>query len=437
MVRFTISTIFKTAIVLLFSYPGSCIQLYPIPAAAPSDIPAPCRAALAAKVACGPRFIKAPELKGVILFNNTFLREYCNSTCSTSFNSFITTIGTRCGNTVYDFEYGVEKSAIDMVAPLKWARDTACLTGTSPGDYCIPKIYNGTLDVCDDCVMKYLAAMLSNTAGLEMISEEKFTSIASSCKVEPTKYPHPTISLPEPPTTTAAPNNTCFDGKFYTVKQGDTCESISKSNSMAIDGFLDLNNLDVECKLLKVGNSVCIRDACKTFTIPAGQTCDTLSKRLGFTKTELLYWNPVLGSSCDNLDSMKGRTICITPPGTNTYSFRPTATWDDAWTWPDGSWTGGPTQGTPLGNTTEFQFTIPTETLSLVESPNPTLAEYYKWCPITSEMWDEGFSWEGLSTGCMNLLEKYCLPKISGSPLPSTSFPPTCFPPYADPTDAP
>ncbi|KAL5371796.1 hypothetical protein DPSP01_013998 [Paraphaeosphaeria sporulosa] len=279
--------------------------------------------------------------------------------------------------------------------------------------------------------------MLSNAAGARVISEKGFSSIASSCNVSPTKYPHSTITIPKPPpATTSGPNIACWGGQQYTVAQGDTCESIAKSNSLALDRFLYQNSIDFGCKTLNVGNSVCIRDACKTYTIQANQTCKAIASRLGFTRTELVQWNPILESNCDKLDVLKGRTVCITPPGTKSYSFTPTATWNDTWTWPDGSWVTGPTAGVPLANRTTTlsgEFSMTTETLSLVESPIASLADYFKYCPLTDQIWDDGFDWEGLSTGCTNLLNKYCNPVLTGTPLPSTSFPPNCFPPY--PTD--
>lgn len=69
--------------------------------------------------------------------------------------------------------------------------------------------------------------------------------------------------------TTSAPSVTCLGGKQYRVKNGDTCESIAKANSLAIDLFLYQNSIDYGCKDLDVGDDVCIRDACKTYTVRA------------------------------------------------------------------------------------------------------------------------------------------------------------------------
>ncbi|KAF2818197.1 hypothetical protein CC86DRAFT_435089 [Ophiobolus disseminans] len=425
------SLLFAQLALVIFSEFALSIRLFPSPAAVDSSVPAPCRAALSTDISCGPRFIKSLELLRGVPFNATFLGDYCSSTCTSSFNTWLNSIKTRCGTTVYDFGFDNTKTASDLVLPLHWARDTACLTGASASDYCLPKIHDRTVGYCDDCTLKYFAGMLSNSAGAGVISEDAFTSIASSCNVSPTKYPHTTVTIPEsPPVVTPAPNITCWGGKQYTVKDSDTCDSIAKANSLAIDHFLYQNGIDYKCSTLEPGNTVCIRDACKTYEIQANQTCKSIARKNGFTQVELVQWNPILKSNCDNLDVLKGRTVCITPPGTTKYDFTPTATWDDAWTWPSGQWEAGPTQGVPLTNTSSLQFEIPTITLSTIATPIPNLMDYYKWCPLTEEVLDAGFDWEELSIGCTNLLKKYCEPAITGTPLSSTQFPSSCFPPY-------
>jgi hypothetical protein len=66
---------------------------------------------------------------------------------------------------------------------------------------------------------------------------------------------------------TPAPNITCWGGKQYTVKDGDTCDSIARANSFAIDHFLYQNGIDFKCSTLEPGNNVYIRDACKTHEV--------------------------------------------------------------------------------------------------------------------------------------------------------------------------
>jgi len=66
---------------------------------------------------------------------------------------------------------------------------------------------------------------------------------------------------------TSEAGNSCWGGERYTVKQGDTCESVAAANGLAIDRFLSLNGIDFHCNAFGIGRPVCIRDACKLHTV--------------------------------------------------------------------------------------------------------------------------------------------------------------------------
>jgi hypothetical protein len=115
------------------------------------------------------------------------------------------------------------------------------------------------------------------------------------------------------------------------------------------------------------------------------------------------------------------------PPGTDSYDFHATATFSWTWTAPTGQWVPGLTRGVPLGNaTTDLQFVMPTTTLTSGQGPNPT--PYFANCPVTNEDRDNGFDWEFVPTECWELLDPYCNPALTGTPLPSTTFPAECMP---------
>ncbi|KAI0439808.1 hypothetical protein F4803DRAFT_568059 [Xylaria telfairii] len=409
----------------LFTTPGQALRLVASPGQLPSTIPASCRSSLAANIACGPRLIHATDIEREVPFNATFLGEYCNSTCTQSMQQFSDTVAQRCGNTLYDFGAGKMLSGNMAAAPLKWAQDVACIKDNS--SFCWPGVVAHNTSVCDKCTLKYLAGFLGSPVGNNKIDEKGFTSLVSSCGAKPTDFPHntSTVALPTP-TPSSSPNITCWGGTQYTVKAGDSCASIADAKSMAIDNLLYLNGIDFGCTALTVGSSLCIRDSCKLYKIKAGDTCKQIMKTNGFTMNELKHWNPILETGCDNLDVLQGRTICITPPGTNSYDGSITATFNDTWTWPAGSWVPGPTQGVPLGNTTTDWFPpIQTTTLTTGKGPAPT--EYFANCPLDDAVYDTGFDWELISQECKDLLSPYCDPVLTGTPLPSTTFPSSCF----------
>ena len=78
------------------------------------------------------------------------------------------------------------------------------------------------------------------------------------------------------------------------------------------------------------------------------------------------------------------------------------------------AWVAGPTQSAPSRTKNiEQQFTFPTETFSVIETPMLSWADYFKYRPMTDGPWGAAFTWEELSTGCRNLLNKYCDSELS------------------------
>jgi len=173
----------------ILSEAGNCIKLWTAPVMLPAAVPATCKAVMAADIACSPRFVRPADIGKDVPFNETFLSKYCSSSCSSSLNTYIANVNTQCGSTIYDFGTGIQESAGSLVAPIKWARDVACSTGTSANDFCYPKIVNREVGFCDDCTLKYLAGLLNSDSDVGKIDTEGFTSILSSCQVSSTKFP--------------------------------------------------------------------------------------------------------------------------------------------------------------------------------------------------------------------------------------------------------
>jgi hypothetical protein len=174
------------------------LKIFLNPAALPASIPASCRGALSTNIACGPSLVRPQDLDKGVPFDDVFLTEYCNSTCTASVQTFTTTISTRCGNTRYAFPgINITRSGNDFALPFQWAHRAVCQKGGAKSEYCYPDVINRTLTACDDCSLKYWAGMLNSTYGARKISEPGFKSILSSCSVASTKYP---FSTPSPAT---------------------------------------------------------------------------------------------------------------------------------------------------------------------------------------------------------------------------------------------
>ncbi len=111
-------------------------------------------------------------------------------------------------------------------------------------------------------------------------------------------------------TTQVVPVPTCT-GTNYTVTSSDTCQSISTANSIAIDRLISANGLDYNCTSLEAGMQLCLGASCALQTVQANQSCTDIIGTQKFNYVQLISWNPIIHSNCDNLDSLVGRSICI------------------------------------------------------------------------------------------------------------------------------
>ena len=94
--------------------------------------------------------------------------------------------------------------------------------------------------------------------------------------------------------------------------------------------MVNRNKLDYNCTILSPGMSLCLQDKCTIKTLDQNFTCVELTRNQPFDLVQLLSWNPLvicfatacteyiandwsrsIHSNCDNLDSMIGRSICL------------------------------------------------------------------------------------------------------------------------------
>ncbi|KAJ5640415.1 hypothetical protein N7528_000040 [Penicillium herquei] len=115
-------------------------------------------------------------------------------------------------------------------------------------------------------------------------------------------------------------------GHMYQVKDNDTCEMISFENNISTDHLAQLNNLAYYCEELLPKQQICIQDQCEVQKIQKADTCSSILKGKSFGMVQLIAWNPMIHHTCDNLDGMIGRSICISPPGGGNFKNPSTST---------------------------------------------------------------------------------------------------------------
>ncbi|KPM43204.1 hypothetical protein AK830_g3331 [Neonectria ditissima] len=436
-----------TAILALLAVaPASGIKVWDTPGDIPTTIPAKCRVALSSNLECGPRLVRPAELASLGSLSESLLTQYCNSTCTASMKTWTEKVDLACGSEVHDWGFNLSQSGDDVTKPLFWAHQASCLTDEKSDEYCIPKIANHTVNTCSDCTLKYLASFVGSSYAPDIIDDTGFSKLLTSCSADASDYPilTPTAAIPTS-TPTERPTKKCR-GTSYTVKADDNCTTIADSFGVAIDRFLTENGIDAKCQSLEKGDSICIGLACDLHKVAPlsdatrrpeltsqqlqpNETCRDLIRDYGFSLTEFLSWNPIVHPKCDNLAALKGRTICVSPPGEDKYEGPPQVTWSTSKTALSGDWQAAPTAGSDASNSTVVETkVIPTVTITGNATRATEYHKYVRWCPIDDEVGEQGFRWENLDEKCQDMLEPYCSPEVTGEPLPSTKFPSSCLP---------
>ncbi|ETS82828.1 hypothetical protein PFICI_04704 [Pestalotiopsis fici W106-1] len=428
---------------LLLMAPGCLgIQLFDSTSAVPSSIPADCATALTANITCEV-LVSAASVSNQQYIDVATLDSLCTTTCSQSLLSFQQDVESTCGSAPYAFDETRNQTISSVVDPLVWAYNVACLS--SSNTFCYPAVLNASsgLTECSDCLLQYEAAMLNSDYGRVRFDPDSFSTQLSSCGIAATSYPYtdpPATSTTATGTsTTTAPTQTCT-GTSYVVQSSDTCGSIAQANSIATDRFLSENSLDYNCTTLKTGNTVCLGASCALYEVQPNDTCDSILADETFYLTQLLSWNPTIYADCSNLDSMVGREICISPPGSTTWDVQPqniTTSWNVTFVMPTTVFTTLPEQtSVPTYNTTYLAPTTPINITTITATADPTAIESYVsllvYCPISYNDTMDGWTIPDLPDTCADALSSYCQPPADATMPPSTSFDATCYPSYWD-----
>ena len=104
----------------------------------------------------------------------------------------------------------------------------------------------------------------------------------------------------------------------YTVKAGDTCNSISIAHNVSTFDLLYENGLEGFCaNFPSAGRRLCLPHQCNIYTVQPNDTCYGITQTSGnaFTVSQIISWNINLNRDCSNLDQLVGSQLCISFPG--------------------------------------------------------------------------------------------------------------------------
>ncbi|KAK4442512.1 hypothetical protein QBC34DRAFT_444120 [Podospora aff. communis PSN243] len=427
--------------ILALTSGASCVKFFNSTSELPANMTSECKDALTADIACT-RLITPSDALSRLEHNTTHLADHCSSTCLDSLAAWSADVTTCCGDTPHDFGFStllggqpVLRSAPDLAASLLWARNLTCLRDRNTSSFCSPSLTNGTFAPCADCTLQYLSTLLSSWYGSARAPDrEDFeTHVNSTCCLPLDAYPILNWTSPSLPPAPEQPNITCFSGCLYTVSEGDTCASIARSQGVAYDRFVYQNGLDWECRHpLTPGTELCIGRSCTLYEVQEGDTCASVLESCGgnFTLTELIAWNPAIHGNCDNLGWLKGKDICVSPPGAagGNYEVNTTVGWGVEWTTPGwGEWGAAPTAGEDWVDVvaTTTGAAVPMVTMLWNATAERVVARMVEEnCPVGEEVWEGG----RLSRECRRLLAPYCDPHPDAPmpPRPERGFPMEC-----------
>ncbi|KAH8761309.1 hypothetical protein BGZ57DRAFT_993033 [Hyaloscypha finlandica] len=146
---------------------------------------------------------------------------------------------------------------------------------------------------------------------LNWLATQKICGLNSPLGVDPASN----LTYGEPPNTVSV-NAGCASGNTYTVKAGDTCESIAVANSVAQGTLWAINNLSPDCSAMTVGQSLCLPKQCDLYTLERNDTCWSIASAKGLSFSSILGYNPTISPDCSNLNAT-GSVICVSNPQGN------------------------------------------------------------------------------------------------------------------------
>jgi len=98
----------------------------------------------------------------------------------------------------------------------------------------------------------------------------------------------------------------------YTVVSGDTCSGICAKEGISL-ATLYANNPSIDnpaCDNLEIGEVLCINECTKTYTVKSGDTCNSISSGNGITLNQFYSWNAQIEcSSCEDIEV--GQVVCV------------------------------------------------------------------------------------------------------------------------------
>jgi hypothetical protein len=165
--------------------------------------------------------------------------------------------------------------------------------------------------LCSVCYGRKLATMQSSSYSVyNKYYQARLEKVYKTCGGSgPTEIPPP-IKVEE------KPEEFCLNDKWYTTKEGDTCDSIAKANPGVAGVYLYMGNQELipDCRKIRAGIKLCLPTACPTYVIQPKDTCYSIDRAQKLRLDDVEYFNSWINVDCTNLHKATdfyGKSICI------------------------------------------------------------------------------------------------------------------------------
>lgn len=317
---FSLLGLFLHALVVTAAPSNNTLIVYQASDLANTTASADCLQALTSNVTCYSNLPAA--LSQVTSWSSDALSMICADSCTTSLNSWISSVNSTCGFTTRYNISGTLQTAASAGQELLWKQSATCLEDSS-SDFCNLVIQRGVANgdqsvLCSDCALDYLTTVVNSQWGQQIMNPAVVESQIQSCSATASYYvTYTTTTTSSSETASPTVNNRCNatdpDTMTYTVKGNDTCANISSVNNVSTPALAILNGLDARCNYLSAGQVLCFPSVCQTYQVGANDTCDSITGNLtrSVSTSTFRSWNPTINYHCSNLYTMAGQYVCI------------------------------------------------------------------------------------------------------------------------------
>ncbi|SCO90201.1 uncharacterized protein FRV6_14329 [Fusarium oxysporum] len=264
-----------------------------------------CVKAMSADIACHEHIhsFMQPRYRGS-LHNVTLTDQICTGTCSASLRSWFNTVVDSGWNETYIKDPKTKNYCNDIISEFTELKDGKEM----PRDELCHIYYR-----CRLAIMQLLSYSIYNHFYQSQLEKVYKTCSGSGLTEMP------------PPPKVEKPKEYYLINKYYTTKEGDTCDLIARANLGVAGVYLYIGNQELigDYRDIPAGIKLCLPTICPIYVVKPGDTCWSIKQLLKVIEDTIEYYNSWINIDYTNLQKATdfyGKPICIGPFGAGSRS---------------------------------------------------------------------------------------------------------------------